>query len=254
MPGRRAGGAHRLPGQIVELTLGSGIPCARVARQLVEQGQGFAVAIFGEQPTGQGLAQPGTTRVLLVQLLQLPDRFRALTREVAAHAPVVQGQFQAWRFTSEQLLIGRQRLFIAPGDRQQAGLLQLPHALRLLQLEQAPGLACLQAARRDGADPGTQLLGLGAVLFAQCQAQGRQQHIRVARLEQLQPPQCIAHQVVTMQRLAATHLVQQPLALFAGILGLRRGLAGHCRQHQHADHSLHGALQAGNRRPCGSKR
>ncbi len=254
MPGRRAGGAHRLPGQVVELTLGSGIPCAGVARQLVEQGQGFTVAIFGEQPAGEGLAQAGTAGVLPVQLLQLPDRLGALAREVAAHAPVVQGQFQAWRFTSEQLFIGRQRLFIAPGDRQQASLLQLSHALRLLQLEQAPGLASLQTARRDSADPGAQLLGIGTVLFAQCQAQGRQQHIRVARLEQLQPPQCIAHQVITMQRLATTHLVQQPLALFIGILGLRGGLAGHCRQHQHTDHSLHGALQAGNSRPCESKR
>ncbi|MNE66997.1 hypothetical protein D3C80_1625810 [compost metagenome] len=163
-----------MPGQVVELALGSGIPCTGVSRQLIEQGQGLAVTLFGEQPTGQGLAQPGTARVLPVQLLQLPDRFRALAWQVAAHAPVVQGQFKARRLAGEQLLIGRQRLFSAPGNGQQARLLQAPCSLRLLQFEQAPGLARLQAARRDGTDAGTQLLGLAAVLFAQCQAQGCQ--------------------------------------------------------------------------------
>ncbi|MNM76985.1 hypothetical protein D3C81_888260 [compost metagenome] len=254
LPGSRTGGAHRLPGQVVELALGGSIACARVARQLIEQRQRFAVAVFSEQPAGQGLAQPGAARVLPVQLLQLADRFRALPWQVAAHAPVVQRQLKAGRLTCKQLLIRRQCVFIAPGNGQQARLLQAPHGLWLLQFEQAHGLACLKAARRQSTDPDLQLLGLGGVLVAQRQVQGGQQHIRVTRLQQLQPAQRIAHQVVTVQRLAPAHLVQQPLALFVGILGLRCGLACHRCQHQHTNHSLHGALQAGNRRPCGSKR
>ncbi|MCY1438535.1 hypothetical protein D9M71_547380 [compost metagenome] len=177
-----------------------------------------------------------------------------MTWQVAAHAPVVQGQFKAGWFAGKQLFVHRQRLFITAGNRQQTRLLQAPRRRRLLKFKQACGLTCLQAARRHGTDPRTQLLGFTAVLLAQCQAQGRQQYLRVARLKQLQTAQRIAHQVVTVQRFATAYLVQQPLALFIDILGLCICLAGYCRQHQHADHSLHGALQAGNRRPCGSKR
>lgn len=101
LPGCRAGGTHGLPGQVVELALGSGIPCTRVSRQLIEQGQGLAVTLFGEQPTSQGLAQPGAARVLLIQPLQLADRLRALAWQIAAHAPVVQGQFKAGWFSRQ---------------------------------------------------------------------------------------------------------------------------------------------------------